>query len=492
MSNLDSFSYIVPEFVLAGTLVVLFLLNFFTSKKEIGGLYASLALLGIVLSLVFVCSSLPQGSATLFFGMLHYDALGVFFKYVFGIAACLALIFSQASRDLADSDKASYYMLILVLLIGMNFLSMSANLLMLYLSFEMVSISSYILTGYAGGRRSSEAALKYVIYGGVASGAMLYGFSLLFGLTGSLQISEIAEFLRFNPVDRLVLFLALILSLAGFGFKIAAFPFHMWSPDVYEGAPTPFTAFLSVGPKAAGFAVLLRFIFGAFFWPEGGGYVDIKMIGVSQVIAVLAAASMTYGNLVALRQENIKRMLAYSSIAHAGYMLMGLAAVNHESIEALLFYMVVYLLMNLGAFLVVIIVANQFATEEISGYSGLAKRNASGAWLAVAMTVFLFSLAGIPPTAGFIGKFYLFGAVMKQGLYWVAIVGALNSVVSLYYYVRIVKNMFFDEPATADLVTRPGFRLGTALGALSILTIYFGLFWQGLAEWVAASASFVR
>jgi len=261
----------------------------------------------------------------------------------------------------------------------------------------------------------------------------------------------------------------------------------MWSPDVYEGAPTPFTAFLSVGPKAAGFAVLMRFLLTGLFVAEGAHFVDIKSLGLGAVLSVLAMATMTVGNLVALRQENIKRFLAYSSVAHAGYMLMGLAALNNDAIQAVLLYVAVYLLMNLGAFLVVILVANQFGVEDIKDYRGLAFRGGMGAAVAVAMTVFLFSLTGLPPTAGFVGKFYLFRAVISSELYALAVIGGLNTVIALYYYMRLVKVMFFIAPADELSFHRPALRHATVLGALALLTLYFGLFWQPLAEWVQAS-----
>lgn len=493
LNNLESLSYILPEIVLTLTIVALFCVSFVTAKREVApaGLYSNIALVGVILAMVANGLVGSREATPLFFGMVVLDAAGVFFKFIFGAATLLAIIFSQKSRDLAKSDVPSYYILLISLSLGMHFLAVSTNLLMIYLTLEMVSIASYILTSYVGGlRRSSEAALKYVIYGGAASGVMIFGFSLIYGLTGSLQLAEIAEFLRFNPADRMVLFLALLFSLAGFGFKVAAFPFHMWSPDVYEGAPTPFTAFLSVGPKAAGFAVLMRFLVTGLFHSTGTEFIDIKSIGAVELLSLIAIATMTVGNLAALGQSNMKRLLAYSSIAHAGYMMMGLAAMNTEAVQAILFYLVVYLIMNLGAFLVVIIVANQFGVEDIEGYHGLGMRGGSGALVAVAMTVFLFSLTGLPPTAGFIGKFYLFGAVIESKLYLLATIGALNSVVSLYYYVRVIKVMFFNAPADESALTQP-MRYATVLGALAILTVYLGIFWQPLSEWVQSSAHLI-
>lgn len=506
LSNIESIYYILPEVVLTATIAFLFFVTFFRSKDErpsvlrqgflqkTGGqagqanLYGNLAIFGIILSLVSIIPISSLQNTSLFLGLLSFDGIGLFFKFIFGISAILTIIFAQKSKDLEKSDAPSYYILILMLTLGMNLLAMASNLLMIYLSLEMVSIASYLLAGYVSGvRRSTEAALKYVIYGGVASGVMLYGFSLIYGMTGTLHLSEIAEFLRINSIDKTVLFIALIMSLVGLGFKIAAFPFHMWCPDVYEGAPTSFTAFLSVGPKASGFAVLIRFLLTGLFVADGSRFIDIQSIGASEVIALLSIATMTVGNLVALRQENIKRMLAYSSIAHAGYMLMGLAAMSQSAIQAVLFYFVVYLVMNLGAFLVVIIVANQFGVEDIEAYEGLGTRSGIGAAVAVAMTLFMFSLIGIPPMAGFIGKVYLFKAVIEGRLYFLAVMGALNSVIALYYYMRVVKVMFFSPAPDESPLHRTGFRYGTVLAVLAVLTLYLGVFWQPIAEWVEAS-----
>jgi len=417
--------------------------------------------------------------------MLTLDPMGHFFKYLFGVVALLALLLSVRSREVERTDPPSYYALLVAITFGMSLLSASTNLLMIYLSLEVVSVLSYVLTGYVrGSRRSVEAALKYVIYGGVASGVMAYGFSLLYGMTGSLDLTEIAHYLQTHAINRSTLFLSIVLSMAGFAFKTAVFPFQMWCPDVYEGAPTPFTAFLSVGPKAAGFAVLIRFFLTALGDTGGERFVDVKSVGWPALMAILSIATMTLGNLAAIGQKNLKRLLAYSSIAHAGYILMGFAALNTESLRAILFYLTVYAIMNLGAFLVVIVVSNQIDVEDLDGYRGLGRRGGLGTLLAVCLSIFLFSLTGIPPFAGFIGKFYLFGAVMRAGLYGLAIIGVLNSVVSLYYYVRVIKVMFFEAPADTHPMPMPLFRHSGAAALLAFLTLFLGLFWNQLAVWV--------
>ena len=485
-------SYFLPELVLIGTIFALFATDLLSGlkKSSCNSIYPRIALAGFAGMMVANYLTAGLAPAHFFSGMVTFDAMAHFFKYLFATAGLLGVSLSQNSPEVEGMDQSSYYTLLTALVLGMSLLATSNHLLMIYLSLEIVSILSYILTGYTRGvRRSSEAALKYVIYGGVASGIMAYGISLLYGLTGTMDLPTIAAFLKANPVSRAPLYLSVLLMMAGFGYKIASFPFHAWCPDVYEGAPTPFTAFLSIGPKAAGFAILIRFFWTALTTQAGdASFADIKLTGWPEMMALLSMATMTIGNLAALVQHNAKRLLAYSSIAHAGYMLMGFAALNQESLSAILFYMVVYIIMNSGTFLVVILLSNQFGVEDIEDYKGLSRRGGLGLFMAFAMAIFLFSLTGIPPMAGFAGKFYLFGAVIRSGRYGLALVGVLNSVVSLYYYVRIIKYMFFDEPTDERQILRPAFQHSVVLSGLAVLTLYFGLFWNHLAQVVIRSS----
>jgi NADH-quinone oxidoreductase subunit N len=336
--------------------------------------------------------------------------------------------------------------------------------------------------------------LKYAIYGAFSSGLMLYGMSLVYGLTGTFNIYEIGQVLNSSAPDRLTLFIAAVLMLAGFGYKISAVPFHFWAPDVYEGAPTPITAFLSVGPKAAGFALLMRFFNVAFAASGTNGdsssWLALPGLEWPQLLAWIAAATMTLGNLIAIVQVNLKRLLAYSSIAHAGYALMGVVLLSEQGISATMFYLVVYYLMNLGAFLVVIINQDMLGSESINDYQGLAWRAPIPA---VAMGVFLFSLTGLPPTGGFVGKFYLFAALIKGQFYWLAVVGIINSVISLYYYARILKAMFFekaDSQKSAVLAVSPFYVV--LLAVLVLPTILLGVYWTPLAELANYSVEFLR
>ena len=398
----------------------------------------------------------------------------------------------HGQKEIDRVHQGEYYALLLTCTLGMFFMASSSNLLMAYLSLEMVSLGSYVLTGFLPhSRRSSEAALKYLIYGGVASGTMIYGMSWIFGMTGSLDYSTIQLALSQDGISKAALFIAFIFILAGFGYKIVFFPFHMWSPDVYQGAPTPFTAYLSVASNSAGLAIMIRFFFpGMSKLIASGDWAFTAGVEWPQVLLALSMLTMTIGNLCALNQRNVKRMLAYSGIAHAGYMMMGLAILNNEGLAAVLFYTVVYMIMNVGAFLVVGMIANVTGDEDIEDYRGLAWRGATVP--AVCLAIFLFSLTGLPPFAGFVGKFFLFSAVVKQGGAFavLAVVAALNSAVSLYYYAKVVKTMFLDSPTPEDKQVTLAANNFTLLLPLTFLTILFGLYFAPLAQYTSQSLRF--
>ena len=445
----------------------------------------------------------------LFGGLMASDRFAHAFRALFAAVTAVIVIFSaplQAEIEAGDGSPGparpesqkgigEFYVLLLTIALGLNMMAMSRNLLMIYLSLELVSVISFILAGYKiDNRKSSEAALKYVIFGGVASGIMLYGMSWMFGLCQSLNLADISRrVVALSAAEHKVpevVFVAVVCMLAGFGYKVSAAPFHMWTPDVYEGAPTPVTAFLSVGPKAAGFAILLRFFadglaaHGSFTgdvaapWPVVGG--------------VLAMATMTLGNLSALGQNNVKRMLAYSSIAHAGYMLLGFCVFNDTGTAAVLFYVATYCVMNLGAFLVVMAVAEKSGGDEsIEAFKGLGTRSPV---LALCMAVFLFSLTGLPPFAGFVGKFYLFASLLRVGGSWnwlIAVIGVVNSVVSLFYYARVLKAMYLT-PADAEggITVRPAF--GATTLVLAVPTLVLGVYWSPVYDFVTRSLVMVR
>lgn len=490
MNNIESFkSYFSSEIILLVGVIGLFFLALrkktsTTQKAEI----FSLAIL--VFSLVAAISTHFDKGLALFHGMIALDAFGQFFKIIILAASLMTVVLSTQARDLERSPKVEFYGFLLTLTLGLNMMCAASDLLMMYLSLEMASLTSYIMAGYmAESRRSEESGLKYVLYGGVASGVMIFGLSLLYGLSGSLNLIEIREFFLNNPTDRLVLFITFIMILTGLGYKMAIAPFHMWSPDVYEGAPLPVTAFLSVGSKAAGFAMTLRFFYAAFIEVDGNGvWQALKALDWQFLMAVLSAVTMTVGNILAMQQHNIKRFLAYSSVAHAGYMLMGVAGQSRMGMESVMFYFTVYFLMNLGAFFVATLIANQFGTEEMADYKGLVRQNVFGTFLALCLSVFLFSLIGLPPFAGFVGKWYLFSATLDAGLVWLAVVAALNSVIALYYYVRLIKYMMFDPPAAEMKPVHSSWRYSGAIAAFAFFTLLFGVFFRPLAQWAQASA----
>ncbi|MBI2997523.1 MAG: NADH-quinone oxidoreductase subunit N [Deltaproteobacteria bacterium] len=487
LSNLESLQFFYPEFVLAGTIVFLIVLDLIVADKR---WLAGSAFLGCLLSLWATLDLYGSPGGWLFHRMIVLDNFSLFFKVIPLVAALLVIWISFGCREIREIHLGEYYAILLTSALGMFFMASSSNLLMAYLSLELVSLTSYILTGsLPRNRRSSEAALKYLIYGGVASGTMIYGMSWVFGITGSLDYARISEVLAHAQVNRLSLFTAFVLILAGFGYKVVFVPFHMWSPDVYQGAPTPITAFLSVGSNAAGVAIMIRFFFPAVSrLGDRGNWLFLTGVEWPHFLLFLSMVTMTVGNLCALNQQNVKRLLAYSGIAHAGYILMGLVVLNNEGLKAMLLYIVVYLIMNVGAFLVVVIVANATGREDIEGYRGLAWRGA--AIPAVCMAIFLFSLTGLPPLAGFVGKFFLFAAAIREEFYFLAVVAIINSVISLYYYAGIVKTMFMDQPNPADQKVDMSANESALLGVLSSLTVVFGVYWGPLVRYTSESLRF--
>ena len=472
LSNIESLLYFSPEILLVIFAAAVILLDLVVKDREsIAVAYLSLVGLVCVFAAVLITHFSFRNPVSLFLGMIRLDEFSTFFKILLLLATAATILFSLRSEELDARLKGEYYALLLAITLGMFLMASSTNLLMIFISLETVSLTSYILAGFlTHNPRSSEAAFKYITYGAVASGTMLFGLSFLFGMAGSGNLGQISvrltELLASGEVAPLAVLIAITFVLAGVGYKIASVPFHMWSPDVYEGAPIPITAFLSVASKSAGFALFIRFFYAGF-----GNTELMQAVDWPFMLAIVSALTMTVGNLAALPQQNVKRLLAYSSIAHGGYLLMGGVLLTSQGIGAILFYLVVYLFMNLGAFYVVVLIANEAGSEMVEGYRGLSSR---APLVARAMVIFLVSLAGIPPFAGFFGKWLLFAAVIEQGYYWLAFVGLLNSVVSLYYYARIVKAMFFED--ADEETTDFSFSTGTfaLLSVFVIPTIFIG------------------
>tara|TARA_B100001123_G_scaffold450029_1_gene618128 strand:- start:2904 stop:4436 length:1533 start_codon:yes stop_codon:yes gene_type:complete len=477
--NLASLQFFWPEILLTAAILLIVVVDLILTENK-KGLLTAITLLVLVGSLFSISTLYDQDARSLFMGMVALDNFALFFKLLFVVTTIMVTIFGLQSPDIDEERIGEFYAIFLSVVLGAFLMVSATNLLMMYLALELVSLPSFVLAGYQKRvRRSSEAALKYVVYGGVSSGIMLYGFSLIYGLTGTLDIYEIAHQLSTTTPYSLALFLGATFAMAGFGYKVASVPFHFWCPDVYEGAPTPVTAFLSVAPKAAGFAMLARFFYlGLSAYDQTTGTGVPLGIAWPHLLAIISAATMTLGNLSAIWQSNLKRLLAYSSIAHAGYMMMGIVMLSASGLKAVMFYTAAYMFMNLGAFLVVLVLATRLGSEDIKDYKGLGWRSP---WIAAAMTAFLFSLTGLPPTAGFIGKVYLFASVVSGGLYWLAVVGALNSAVSLYYYARIVRAMYLEKPVSTDSVTVPAFASLT-LAVLFAGTLILGVYWSPLAD----------
>jgi NADH-quinone oxidoreductase subunit N len=365
------------------------------------------------------------------------DNFAIFFKGIFLVSAALSILITDQYLQREGCNQGEIYPLMLFATVGMMLMAAGTDLMTIFLGLEVLSVSLYVLAGFNRDNvRSNEAGLKYFLLGAFSTGFLLYGMALTYGATGTTKVAKIAAAAQSGMVSsNLMLVAGMLLMATGFAFKVAAAPFHMWTPDVYEGAPTPVTAFMSVGPKAAGFAAFLRVFLVALpvFKPEW-----------SALVWILAVLTMTVGNITALYQQNIKRMLAYSSIAHAGYVLVGFTAGNAVGTAGIMFYMLSYAFMNIGAFAIIVLVGKKGEeNNNISDYAGFGYKHPI---LGVAMCVFLFSLAGIPPAAGFVGKFYLFSGAVQAGYIWLAIIGVLNSAASVYYYLRVMVFMYFKEP----------------------------------------------
>jgi NADH-quinone oxidoreductase subunit N len=505
--NIASAAWFRPELVLTAGVLLLFLLDLGWKQSRHRVLILTLGALACVGVAGGCLAFQPSESRAMFNGMIASDRFATFFKWLFLAAGALTVLIASRSDEFTSPRIGVFYALLLSVVLGMFLMASSLDLLMLYLAVELVSLPSYAIAGYKpGDRRAAEASLKYVIYGGVASGIMLFGLSYIYGLTGSTSLTSLGVRLESLAAPasaggqaglRMALLVAVIFVFCGIGYKIAAVPWHMWCPDVYEGAPTPFTAFLSVGPKAAGMALAIRVFYTALAsGPDSEGFarglIDVPW---PAIVGAVAAVTMTLGNLTALHQNNLKRLLAYSSISHAGYALMGLAAASQLGVQSVMIYMLVYLVMNLGAFLAVIAIGQATGSETIADCKGLVHRHPL---LAITFAVFLFSLTGLPPLAGFTAKWYLFVSVLnhysEDGGGWyvaLAIVAALNTAVSLYYYVRIVRAMFIDQPV-GELVVRPKVSYQIMLGTFSAALLLFGIWWTPIVEWTQWSLTFMR
>ena len=425
---------LMPELVIALTLIIVLVFDLFDSiSKTVLG-WMTIVGAGIAL---WVSIQMHQAGTvgTQFNEMFKVDSFSLFFNIIFLVSTILVALISMSYLDRGDRKQGPYYLLILLATLGMMLMAAGNELIIVFLGLELMSLSLYVLAGFfRDSPASSEAGMKYLLLGAFASAFFLYGIALIYGGAGTTSVPAIAEAITAENKSPLLL-AGMFLLVVGFGFKVAIVPFHQWAPDVYEGAPTTIAAFISAGPKAAGFAAFLR------IFMEALPNLQVEWSGV---LILLAMLTMTVGNVIAIAQTNIKRMLAYSSIAHAGYVLIGLAAANDDGISSVMLYLLIYCVMNIGAFGAVILAKTEDGESlMISDYAGLGIRKPL---LAMFMTVMLLSLAGFPPTAGFVGKFYIFKSAVGAGHIWLVIIGAINTAISAFYYLRVVVTMYMREP----------------------------------------------
>jgi len=460
------FYLISPEMIITAFGFLVLLVDVFLAKEERKGYLGILSLVGIVLAFFYTLPLVGSGK-TGFEGMFTSDGFAIFFKITFLIIAFLTLLISMGYTSREGIESGEYYALVLFATLGMMLMASGTHLIIIFLGLETMSVSIYILAGMMReDKKSVESALKYFLLGAFATGFLLYGIALIYGATGSLYLKDIASYIASkNLLKSPMLLMSLVFLTIGFGFKIASVPFHMWTPDVYEGAPTSITAFMATGVKAAGFSALVRVFFSALpgFRPDW-----------TSIMWLITVATMTLGNIIAISQANIKRMLAYSSIAHAGYILVAFVAGNELGTSGILFYLMAYAFMNIGAFTCVILLGKKGEENTlINDYAGIGFKYPL---LAASMTIFLLSMAGIPPLAGFMAKFYVFSAAVKEKFYWLAILGVLNSAVSVYYYLRVTVLMYFreSEREITGLRFSPASVIALILSVIG--TLYMGIF----------------
>lgn len=429
---------ILPQILLLFLAVIILILDLILSERgryNLGWVTAGGLVLIIGVSL-FAARPGPE-PRLIWGGMLRQDWMGFFFLIMFLFAAAITALFSVGLPRVGN--RGEFYFLMLVSTLGMSLMAASADLIMLYLAIETTSIPLYVLAGFLKqDDKSTESGFKYLIFGAMTSAVMLYGFSLLYGFTGTTNIYTLGQDAQMGELSVWVLLGTSLLVLVGFGFKISAVPLHFWAPDVYEGAPALVAGFLSTASKAAGFAVLVRVMFAAF--PEILPY-------WGAVIAAISVATMTLGNAIALAQKNIKRLLAYSSIAHAGYALIGIAVISQQGVSSMVFYLFVYIITNLAAFGIVMTFGRIAGSDEISAYAGLSRRSP---WLAIAILIAFLSLAGMPPFGGFFAKFVVFAAAVEANLVWLAIIGVINAIIGLYYYLTVLKVVYLYRSEDED------------------------------------------
>ncbi len=462
----SEFRWIMPEIILTGFGLLLLIIGALTKGPVASKISGALCIVGSLLGLVFTMNMWGT-NLDIFNALYTIDTYGTFFKGLFLIILALVALVSVRYADREEIGGGEYYALLMFGVLGMMVMTSSHHFVTIFIGLEVMSLSIYILCGLL--RRdiaSVEAALKYFLLGAFATGFLLYGMSMIYGSTGIIDVAELKRyFLMKQPFSATMFIIGLGLLLVGFGFKIASVPFHMWTPDVYQGAPTSITAYMATGVKAAAFGALIRIFFTAFI-PFHFGW--------SEIIWILAVLTMTVGNITALVQRDIKRMLAYSSIAHAGYILVAFITGDRAQASSMLYYLAAYTFMNIGAFTAVIVMQKKGDNgSDLDSFAGLGARYP---FIALCMSIFLLSLAGVPPLAGFMGKFYVFSTAVKAQYYWLAIIGFLNSVVAAYYYLRVMMYMYFKEPVGESAAADRAPQYGLVMLICILALLYMGIF----------------
>lgn len=491
-SNFDSLFYILPELLLIGGAFLFLVLSLFPFQKRLWVLVAALALLVVsFFASIATFEGVEGGRVTLFSNLLILDPFSMYARVFFVLASIIVSFFFYQAKTFSSTKKLLETLsFLMVLTVGLSWMAMSVDIIMTFISLEMVSILSYLLVASKPKDAfSSEAGLKYILFGAVASGIMLFGLSYLFGMVGSSDYFSIASHIKngLEPVEVLMLFFSLICILVGFGFKMTIFPTQMWVPDVYQGAPTSVTAFLSVSSKAGGFLVFIRFLIEIFLQLGQEVHLFIAQVRLHEILVFFGVISMLIGNVSALKQKNIKRLMAYSSIAHAGFILIGLSCFTKEGFSSVLFYLMIYMIMNFGAFYIIHLRVIDTGNDHIDSFRGYGNQNI---WMSVSMTIFLLSLIGLPPFAGFIAKFYVFKSLIGEKYYVAALLGGMNTAIAVYYYMKIIKWMFLKEGNDPE-IPRYGKLSRIYVIMLLVPVIFLGIYWKPLLQWIDLSISFI-
>lgn len=485
LNYLASVSHYVPELIALLTMIGVVFLEATYDGTEKRTMMFNFAYAGLLVSLIALCSNLSNDPTAIFFNAVVIDPFSTLMKVVMVLGTIGSVYISQNSRDIYADFRSEFVLLSIGVLIGGMILASANNLLSLYIGIETLSILSYVLAGLKrNDELSSEAGLKYSLYGGLSAGLMLFGMSHIYGVLHTIQFAEVSAVLKGITNQQLgILIPSFLLFFAGLGYKIASVPFHMWSPDVYEGSPLPVTTFFSIVPKVAGIAAIIR-VTHVFFGADG--FLQYSWVALLLVISVL---TMTVGNVAAIGQQSVKRMLAYSSISHAGFMLMGALLINQNGASSVAFYAIVYLFMTLVCFYVVSYVADYFGNDDFERFNGLIHTHPLAALI---LSMAMLSLAGVPPLGGFVSKFNLLSAVIKQGHYTLAIIAGLNSVVSLYYYMKIVRYMILNKPESEEKISGFTNVNMTVLTIVALPILVLGLFWNNIVHIASQATLYIQ